>query len=74
MPVLRLLCSVQCLGRGCGDGEAWVSEVLHYLKSVVANRDVWGDADVLATDVGLLETDGETKIATSLCEGAAESL
>ena len=49
-------------------------EVLHYLKSVVADGDAWGDADVLATDVGLLETDGETKIATSLCEGAGESL
>ena len=41
---------------------------------VVANGDTWCAADVLAKDVGLLETDGETKHATSVCGGADESL
>ena len=51
-----------------------MSEVLHHFESVVTNGDAWGDTEVLATDVGLIETDAETKIATSLCEGAHASL
>lgn len=48
-------------------------KTLHHLRSVVANGVTWGD-DVLAKDVGLLETDGETKLATSVCERADETL
>ena len=69
----QYVCSVQCLGRG-GDGGALVSEIVHHLKSVVANGDAWVAADVLAKDVGLFETDGKTKLIRSVCEGAAEVL
>ena len=45
-----------------------------HLKSVVTDGDAWVAVDVLARDVGLLETDGETKLITSVCEGADEIL
>ena len=38
------------------------------------DRDAWHTADVLDKNVGLLETDGETKLATNVCKGADESL
>ena len=49
-------------------------KTLYRLRSVVANGFTWGADDVLAKDVGLLETDGETKLATSVCERADETL
>ena len=39
-----------------------------------ASEDAWDAADVLAKNVGLLETDGETKLTTSVCETADEML
>ena len=35
----------------------------HHLEIVVANGEVWGPANILAKDVGLLETVGETRPA-----------
>ena len=40
------------------------------LERLVANGDAWVAADILAKDGGLLETDGETKLVTSMSEGA----
>ena len=60
------------LGEVAGDDGTQVTEVLHRLESVVADGDAWGAADFLAKDFGLLETDGDTKLATSVCKEADE--
>ena len=43
--------------------EGLVHKDLHHLESVVANGEVWGPANILTKDVGLLETVGETRPA-----------
>ena len=61
-------------GEVAGDSGAYVSEVIHHLGSVDASRDAFDAADVLAKDVGLLKTDGETIPTKSLCDTADETL
>ena len=39
-------------GEVAGDGGAKVAEILHHLKVVVTNGDVWDATEVLAHDVG----------------------
>ena len=52
---------------------AYVSELLLRLESLVADGDAWGAADFFAKDVGPLETDGDTKLATGVCKEVDES-
>ena len=70
--LVQLVCSVQCLGRGCWSLRKWTPPT----PGECSRR--WrclGCCWLLGQqDVGLLETDGVTTLATSVCKEADESL
>ena len=57
-----------------GDVGAQVGEVFDNLKGVVADGDLRSAADVLANDVGLLQTDGEAELGAGVSEAGVKPL
>ena len=57
-----------------GDGGPEVGELVHHLKSVVADGDAGSAADVLTHDLGFLQADGETELTAGISKAVDETL
>ena len=57
-----------------GDGGAKISELIRYIQGVVIDLDGGSLTDILCTDNGLFDADGEAKVFAWLIEAVNKSL